>query len=415
MSKVGSAFQNALKQLDLANNYLKIDQAILKIIRKPQKTLKFLLKFKMDNGKIRIFRSYRVQHDNSRGPYKGGLRFHPNVSLDEVKALAFWMSFKCAVVDIPFGGAKGGIIVNPKKLSLAELEGLTRAYVGKIYPYIGPKKDIPAPDVGTNPQIMKWFLDEYSRIRGKLSPASITGKPIEIGGSEGREIATGFGGAIVLKELTKKLKLIPDKTTIAIQGLGNVGYHAASSLDKMGFKIVALSDSKGAIFSQDKKLNPEEVLKYKKQTGSVLGFAQTKKISNQDLLELPVDVLVPAALENQITKENAPKIKAKVILELANGPTTPEADQILAQRKIEVIPDILANAGGVTVSYFEWLQNLKNEHWTLNRVLEKLKEKMTKAFEEVDCFAQEYQVNYRTAAYILATKRIAEAIKIRGE
>ncbi|MGC8708672.1 MAG: Glu/Leu/Phe/Val family dehydrogenase, partial [Thermoplasmata archaeon] len=335
-------------------------------------------------------------------------------TLDTVKALAAWMTWKTSVVDIPYGGAKGGVICDPKSMSEAEIERLSRGYIRAIGRFIGPEKDIPAPDVYTTPQIMAWMMDEYSKIVGYNAPGVITGKPLEVGGSLGRGDATARGGMYCLREAAKKIKLDLSKATVAIQGFGNAGQFAHKLITEMfGSKVVAVSDSKGGIYSE-KGLDFEKVLAHKEKTGSVVNFPGTKNITNEELLELKVDVLIPAALENQITAKNADKIKAKIVLELANGPTTPEADEILYKKGILDIPDFLANAGGVTVSYFEWVQNINGYYWTLDEVHQKLDQKMTKAFWDVMDAMEKYKVEPRTAAYIVAVKRVADAVKIRG-
>ena len=419
MKTMTDPFKNYLTQIEKVDKVLKLDPVVKKELKTPQNIIDVDFPVKMDNGKTRLFRGFRVQFNNARGPYKGGIRFHPQVNLAEVKALAAWMAIKCAVADLPFGGGKGGVIVDPKKLSEKELEALSRAYVKAIHQYIGPDVDVPAPDVNTNPQIMAWMVEEYEKLVGKKAPAIITGKPIDMGGSEGRTEATGQGGFYILEELVKKLNLTPEKTTISIQGFGNVGYYFALLAQKAGFKIIAVSDSKGAVFVPN-GLDPIATLDCKKKHGQVAGcycigsvcdLAYGRPISNKELLELEVDVLVPAALENVISKENADKIKAKTIIELANGPVTPEADEILQKRSIVSVPDVLANSGGVTVSYFEWLQNKKEEHWQKEKVNQKLKEKITKAFSDIWQEAETRQISLRDAAYILAIKRIVEAMK----
>ncbi len=362
----------------------------------------------MDNSSLKIFEGYRVQYNNSRGPYKGGIRFHQNTDINEVRALAFWMTLKCAVVNIPMGGGKGGITVNPKELSKGEVERLSRGWIKLMAPVIGPKIDIPAPDVNTTPEIMAWMVDEYSKITGDKTNAVITGKPIEIGGSKGRGPATGLGGFYVFDVIRKKLNL-PDSSKVVIQGFGNVGANAASILSQHGHKIIALSDSRGAIFKKD-GIDIEILSEYKKTNGQVAGFPGSENITNEELLVLDCDVLMPAALENQITDKNAKDIKAKLIVELANGPTTPEADDILFERNIIVVPDILANAGGVTVSTFEWEQNLKNEHWSETEVFEKLKKIMDTETELIYNRSQELKTDIRRAAFIVALERIEKSI-----
>ncbi len=406
-------FKNAEKQIDKIASIMKLSKAEVDLLKKPKKIIEVKVPVKLDSGKTKEFDGFRVQFNDARGPTKGGIRYHPDVNLSEVKALAFWMAMKCAVVNIPYGGAKGGIKVNPKELSQAELERLSRGYIQKIHNYIGPYKDIPAPDVYTNAQIMAWMLDEYEKLEKGHFPAVITGKPIEFGGSLGREYATSQGGAFVLREFVKILKFNPSKTRVVVQGFGNAGSHIARILDEWGYKIIAVSDSKGGILDQ-KGLDINNVIKQKQEKETVVGFRNTKTLTNEELLELDCDVLVPAALENQITKDNASRIKAKVVLELANGPTTPEADEILFKRNIPVIPDILANAGGVTVSYFEWVQNLYGYYWKEEEVLQKLEEIMVKSFKDVYNTSKKYKVDMRKSAQILAVKRILDAEKLRG-
>ena len=384
-------FLNAQKQIDNVAKYLSLDQKILTRIKQPDRVLKADLKVKMDNGKTRIFKAFRSQHNNSRGPYKGGIRYHANVSESEVKALSTWMTWKCATVGIPFGGAKGGIIVDPKTLSQGELERLSRAYMRAFYKHFGAWKDVPAPDVNTGGAEMAWMLDEYETLVGHQEPGMITGKPLELGGSQGRTEATGLGGLYVLEQLrqTWKGRILPKNTTIAVQGVGNVGYWFIEFAKKAGYQVVAWSNSKG-------------------------GEYKGKKITNEELLELPVDVLVPAALENQITKDNAAKIKAKYIIEMANGPVTPEADEILHKRGTVSLPDVLCNAGGVTVSYFEWCQNNAGYYWTKTEVFAKLKAIMDRAFKDVWQIYTSKRVNPRLAAYILAVDRVVKALRLRS-
>ena len=379
----------------------------LKWLQSPQQVLQKELKV---NGKK--YPAYRVQFNNSRGPYKGGIRFHPEVSLDEVKSLAFWMSLKTAVADIPFGGAKGGVTVDPKTLSEKELQQLSRSYVQAFWKQLGPQKDIPAPDVNTTPQIMAWMLDEYEKLCEEKKPGFITGKPIELGGSLVRDIATALGGLYVLKEALKRLRLTGK--TAAVQGFGNAGMNIAQLLFKNGFKVIAVSDSQGGIYSA-KGLNIPEVVKIKQKTVSVVNYDKAEKISNEQLLALDCAVLIPSALEGVITKKNAPNIKAKFILELANGPTTPEADEILHKNKVLVLPDILANAGGVTVSYFEWVQNNYGYYWDEETVRKRLHEKMLTAFDKIWNEYQKSTSDFRTNAYILALRKILAAEKLRGK
>lgn len=407
-------FKIAQQQLDTATKLLKLDPRLCCILRTPMREFKFTIPVKMDNGKIKKFQGFRVQYNDARGPCKGGIRYHPEETIDTVRALAAWMTWKTALVDVPFGGGKGGVVCNPKEMSRGELERLSRGYIRKIWKEIGPEKDIPAPDVYTDSQTMAWMMDEYSKLRGYYCPAVITGKPIEIGGSLGRQDATARGGIYTLREAAKYLRLDTKKATVAIQGYGNAGSFAAIlSQAILGCRIVAVSDSKGGIYDSN-GFNPQEVLEHKRKTGSVVNFPNTKPVSNEDILELDVDILWPAALENVITQENAQRIKAKIIAEAANGPTTPEADKILYKNKVFVIPDFLCNAGGVTVSYFEWVQNLYSYYWTEEEVHQKLDAKMTKAFHDVLNTSLAKKVDMRTAAYLVAVNRVAEAMKLRG-
>jgi glutamate dehydrogenase/leucine dehydrogenase len=410
MSKI-NLFQSAMQQLDRAAEILKIDSKNLLQLKQPKRIISVAIPVLMDSGEIKIFEGFRVQYSDARGPYKGGLRYHPQVDMDEVKALAFWMSIKNAVVNVPFGGGKGGVAVDPKQLSKNELEKLSRKFIDLIYKDIGPQFDVPAPDVNTTPEIMGWMVDEYAKLVWQMVPAVITGKPIELGGSEGREEATGFGGVEVLKKAAEELKLNKD-ATVAVQGFGNVGAHFAELAAAAGFKVVAVSDSKSGIYNEA-GLDIAKVHEYKKQNGKLEGFADSKSVSNEELLELRVDVLVPAALENQIHKDNVDKIKAKVVLEMANGPTTPEADAILHARGIWVIPDVLSNSGGVATSYLEWVQNLEDKHWSKEEVLSKLTSYMQEAWKNVLETRNKYQTDFRNAAFILAIERIAEAMKLK--
>ncbi len=410
---INNPYQNALTQLEIAAGVLKINKDILEILKVPKRVLRVFIPVRMDDGSIKNFEGFRVQHNDARGPFKGGIRFSPIVSMDEVMALAMWMTWKTAVVGIPYGGAKGGVIVDTKKLSKGELERLSRGYVRAVHKFIGPNIDVPAPDMYTTPEIMAWMANEYSRIVGENTPASFTGKPVEVGGSLGRADSTSVGGIYVLEEALKKIGKEKRHITIAIQGMGNVGANAAKILFKEDCNIVAVSDSRGGIVS-DKGLNIGEVLKYKEKTGSVAGFPGTKAITNEELLVLEADVLIPAALENQITIKNANDIKAKIVLELANGPTTPEADKILDKKEILVVPDILANAGGVLVSYFEWVQDRMGYFWDEKEVNEKLKKQMVVSFNDVWERKEKYSVNTRIAANILALERVVKAMKLRG-
>jgi len=436
-------FENAMKQLENAAEILRKQPAFVKdmanahkleTLKEPQRIINLALPVRMDDGTQKIFQGYRVQYNNARGPYKGGIRYHHNVSLDEVKALSFWMAMKCAVADLPLGGGKGGVIVDPKVLSEGELERLSRAYARAIADVIGPETDVPAPDVNTNGVIMGWMVDEFLKIQkkkaelygGKIAKgdeikfkSTFTGKAIADGGSQGREEATGLGGLFVLQAILKSLGLT-GQLTAAVQGFGNVGYNVVKFLSDAGIKVVAVSDSKGGIHVPD-GINAELTLKCKKEhgylagcycTGSVCDLNRGKQITNEALLELPVDILVPAALENAITRENADRIKAKVVLEMANGPTTPEADALLYKKGIPVIPDILSNSGGVTVSAFEWEQNLKGEAWTKDDVNKKLADKMASAAEAVWDASKTHNTDLRTAAFVVALARILQAMKL---
>jgi glutamate dehydrogenase/leucine dehydrogenase len=401
---------NAQTQLKKVAEVIDLEPWVLERLLEPDFVIKTTFPVKMDNGKIEMFTGFRSQHNNSLGPYKGGLRFSLEVNEDEVKALSTWMTWKCAVAGIPYGGGKGGVIVDTKELSESELERLSRAFIKSIYKVIGPDTDVPAPDMYTTPQIMSWMVNEYSKLVGKESLAVITGNPIEVGGSEGRTEATGYGGGYILDELAKLHDLNPKDTTVAVQGFGNVGYYFVEYAQKQGFKVLTVSDSKGGIYSK-KGINLEKAMKHKEEKGQLSGLEGTEDVSNEDLLELDIDVLVPAAIENVITKDNAKKIKARYVIELANGPTTPEADEILGKNNIEVVPDILANSGGVTVSYFEWVQNKKDEKWKKEDVLEKLKETITKAFQETVNNQKKYETDMRMGAYALAVTKVANTIK----
>lgn len=406
-------FENSLSQLNRATKVKKFDNELMNRLNSPNREVKISIPVRMDNGELRMFEGYRVQYNNARGPYKGGIRYHQDTDINEVKALAFWMTLKCAVANIPMGGGKGGITVNPKELSINELEQLSRGWARLMVPIIGPRVDVPAPDVNTTPQIMGWMTDEYSKITNDKTGATFTGKPIEIGGSEGRTQATGLGGFYSFDVIRKKISL-PESCNIVIQGFGNVGSNAAEILSIHGHKIIAISDSKGAILKGD-GINIKELNNYKKEKGQITGFMDSKRITNKELLALECDVLIPAALENQITEDNANEIKAKLIVELANGPTTPEADDILFEKGIMIIPDILANAGGVTVSTFEWEQNLKSEHWTEEVVYKKLKEIMETETDIIYSRAQTLKTDIRRAAFIVALERIEESLNKNGQ
>ena len=403
----------ALAQLKLAAQKLELNSGIHKMLSQPKRSIAVSIDIRLDNGAIGVFNGVRVQHWDVRGPFKGGIRYYPNITQDEVTALSMLMTWKCAIADIPYGGAKGGICVDSKKLSKHELERLTRRYVSLIVEYLGPHRDIPAPDMYTDAQTMAWIMDTYSQLKGYMVPECVTGKPVEVGGSEGRTEATGRGVVHCVKEAAQNMNLKLKGATVAIQGFGNVGYHAAVAANEVGSKVVAVSDSTGAIYNPN-GLNPAAVLEHKEKTGSVQNFKGCINITNEDLLETECDVLIPAAMENQITCKNADKIRAKLVAEAANGPTTPEADKCLNEKGIVLIPDILANCGGVTVSYFEWVQNLTREHWTLQEVNRKLETKMTRAFDDVFALSQKEKSDLRTAALMLGVGRVANAIKVLG-
>jgi len=403
----------ALKQLDKTAKKLRLDRNIYEKLKHPKRILIVSIPIKMDNGNIKVFKGYRVHHNTERGPCKGGIRFHPDANLDEVIALAMWMTWKCAVVDIPYGGAKGGVVCDPAKLSEGELERLTRRYTSEIGIIIGPDKDIPAPDVNTNPKVMGWIMDTFSMNVGHSVPGVVTGKPISIGGSKGRLSATGQGVAYITKEIAKYKKLDINKASIAIQGFGNVGYNTADLLFRNKRKIIAVSDIKGGVYNKN-GLDINKLYKYSQKSGSVANFPGSRNITNKELLELKCDILIPAALEGQITKHNAKNIKAKIIVEAANGPITTEADDILSGKKIAVVPDILANAGGVTVSYFEWVQSLQSYFWKEEEVKEKLKQVMYNSLYEIIKLSEKHKVSMRMAAYMLAVTRVADATAARG-
>jgi glutamate dehydrogenase/leucine dehydrogenase len=436
-------FKNAQRQLDIVADKIEIKKGILEFLKQPQRELTVNFPVRMDDGTIKTFTGYRIQHNNARGPTKGGIRYHPDVSLDEVRALSMWMTWKCAVVNIPYGGAKGGIICNPKEMSQAEIERMTRRFTAEISIIIGPEKDIPAPDVYTNAQIMAWIMDTYSMNVGYSVPGVVTGKPLHIGGSLGRNEATARGCMFAVREALKNMdyKVISpevwekdnqyvadseaecegylgtgyrfDKATVAIQGFGNAGATAARLMQNKGCKILAVSDSRGGILNKE-GLNIDKVIEHKEKTGSVIGFEGAERLEPKEVLEVECDVLIPAALENQILEDNAENIRAKVVAEAANGPTVPEADKILYDKGIFVIPDILANAGGVTVSYFEWVQGIQNFFWSERDVNCKLRDIMVTAFDQVYDTHKRYGVDMRTAAYILAVKSVSDALTHRG-
>lgn len=405
-------WQTAQKQLNDAAERIGLDEGLRDILSRPKRALIVSVPVLMDNGSIEVFEGYRVQHSMTRGPAKGGIRYHPDVCLDEVKALAMWMTWKCAVVNIPYGGAKGGIACNPKKMSPGEIERMTRRFTSEILPIIGPEKDIPAPDVNTTPQIMAWIMDTYSMNKGYSVPGVVTGKPIAVGGSQGRNEATGRGCLFVTMAAAQRYKLNGSPTAV-IQGYGNAGYIGARLLADHGFKIIAVSDSRGAIIDKN-GLDPNRVHEHKEKSGSVIGYTGSAEISNEELLTTPCDVLIPAALENAITPAIARDIKCKLIAEAANGPTTPEADEILNSKGIPVLPDILANAGGVTVSYFEWVQGIQSYYWSEDEVNSKLRVIMENAYHNVQTRADKDKSSLRAAAIALAVSRVAEATRLRG-
>ncbi len=411
--EVINPYHVAVAQFDEAAERLGLSQPLRAILRKPKRELIVNFPVRMDNGDVEMFTGYRVQHNINRGPAKGGIRFSPEVSLDEVRALAMWMTWKCAVVGIPFGGAKGGVICDPHKLSSTELERLTRRYATEISILIGPDSDIPAPDMNTNPQVMAWIMDTYSMHSGYSVPAVITGKPLAIGGSEGRLEATARGVQVVTLEAMLKLGMTPDTCSVVIQGFGNVGSISARLMHELGCKVVGLSDISGGVYNA-KGINVLRALRYSNEHGSLKGLPDTEAVTNTELLELPCDVLIPAALENQLTGRNASRVKARLIIEAANGPTTPDADRIFADRGITVVPDIVANAGGVTVSYFEWVQDLQRFFWAEDEINHRLESIMTRAFHAVQRKAEEQETNLRMGAYLLAVARVAEATEIRG-
>lgn len=400
-------------QFDIAAEFLKLDPGLRQILRTPKRVLEVSIPVKMDNGQVKVFTGFRVQHNIARGPAKGGIRYHPNVTPDEVKALATWMTWKTATVNIPFGGGKGGVICDPKRMSKAELERMTRRYTSEILPIIGPEQDIPAPDVYTDAQTMAWIMDTYSMTKGYSSLGVVTGKPVSIGGSEGRIDATARGCLVAVEEACKVKKMSLRGATVAIQGFGNAGSLAARLFTEKKARVIAISDSRGGVFNS-RGIDPLKASRYKERSGTVVGMPGTSRISNDDLLTLKCDVLIPAALENVITLNNADQIKAKIVAEAANGPTTPHADEVLARKGILMLPDILANAGGVTASYFEWVQDLQSFFWSEREVSDKLESIMRRAFLEVYETMRKHRTHMRTGAYILAVGRVADATVVRG-
>jgi glutamate dehydrogenase/leucine dehydrogenase len=407
-------FEVALKQLEEASKILNLEKGMLEILSNPKRILTVSIPTRMDDDTIKVFTGFRSQHNDARGPHKGGIRYHPDVTLDEVKALSMWMTWKCAIANIPYGGGKGGIICNPKQMSENELERMTRRFAYLIADIIGPYKDIPAPDVYTGGKEMAWIMDTYSALKGNyVQPEVITGKPLAIGGSLGRTEATGRGLAYTVREAAKKRNMDMKQATFVVQGFGNAGQFSSKLVEEQGAKMIAASDSQGAIINTN-GISVDELMKFKIETGSIVGFGDAKSITNDELLETECTILIPAALENQITKNNVDKIKTQIIAEAANGPTTPEADDILYKKNILVIPDVLANGGGVTVSYFEWLQNLRREYWTEEEVNNRLDMNITKSFFDVYDTHEKYKVDMRKAATLVAVQRVVEAINIRG-
>ena len=408
-----TAFDMAREQFSAAADRLNLDQGMREILSNCKRELTVHFPVRMDDGSIKVYTGYRIEHNMARGPAKGGIRYHPQVDLYEVRALAMWMTWKCAVVGIPYGGAKGGVICDPKLMSLGELERLTRRYASEISLLLGPERDIPAPDVNTNPQVMAWLMDTYSMHKGYSVTAVTTGKPVAIGGSAGRNEATAKGCNYIIREAAKVLGMELKGAQAVVQGFGNAGSASARFLAEDGARVIAVSDSRGGVFNPN-GLNPVDLIRYKEETGSVVGAPRTERISNEDMLELECDILVPAALERQLTAKNAPRIKARLIAEDANGPTTPEADRIFREKGTLVVPDILANAGGVTVSYFEWVQDLQSFFWSEGEINAKLEQIITRAFRDVKKMADDFDVDMRTAANMVAIKRVADATAIRG-
>jgi glutamate dehydrogenase (NAD(P)+) len=413
-NEVDNPFEIVQKQCDSCAMLLDLPDDVLEMIRNPMREIQVAIPVRMDNGTLRIFKGFRVQYNDVLGPTKGGIRFHPEETIDLIRALAAWMTWKCSLLELPLGGAKGGIICNPKEMSAGELERLSRGYVERVWNFIGPDKDIPAPDVYTNPQIMAWMMDEFSKIAGKNQFGVITGKPLDIGGSIGRNTATARGGLYVIVEAAKTAGIKLQEATIAIQGFGNAGYNLAFlANDIFGSKIVAVTDQKGGVYNKN-GLNPIALKKHKKETGSVKDFPGSEPLNNGELFALDVDILCPSALENVITRKNADSVKAQIVAEMANGPTTPDADDILYEKGIQVLPDFLCNAGGVTVSYFEMVQNFSMLYWDEAEVFDKLKKKMASAYHSVLNASEKNNINMRQAAYTVAVKRLANAMKVRG-
>ena len=407
-------FEIAQKQLDDCAKILNLDAGVHEVLKQPRREFHFAIPIRMDDGSIRVFQGFRVQYNDALGPCRGGIRYHPDETIDTVRALSAWMTWKTSLLGLPLGGGKGGIICNPKELSTGELERLSRGYIDMIWQNIGPEKDVPAPDVYTTPQMMAWMMDEYSKLTGSNNFGCITGKPLCVGGSCGRGDATARGGMYALREAAKELNIDLSKATVAVQGYGNAGSYAHSLVSELfGSKVVAVSDSKGGAYNAA-GISAEEAGRVKAETSTVANIPGAKKISNEQLLELDVDILIAAALENVITRDNAGNIKAKIIVELANGPTTPEADEILFRNKVHIIPDFLANAGGVTVSYFEMVQNTMRYCWSFDEVYQKLDERMTAAYQGVLAASKKYDINMRQAAYTVAVARVVEAMKMRG-
>ncbi len=413
LEQVATAWDTALRQLDDAARTMNLDAAVHEVLRHPRRALTVSIPVRMDDGSITVFTGYRVHHNTSRGPSKGGLRYHAAVTLDEVKALAMWMTWKCAVVGIPFGGAKGGVVVSPASLSNGELERLSRRYAYEILPFLGPEKDIPAPDLGTNDQVMAWIMDTYSTREGFSVPGVVTGKPLSIGGSAGRTQATARGVAYTTVATLKHLGMSVEDTRVVVQGYGKVGGGTVQLLHQQGCKVVGVSEVEGGVYNPN-GLSPQGLRAHKERTGSLLGFEGGESVTNEELLQLDCDVLIPAAIEGQISERNADRIRTSVIVEGANGPTTPEGDEILTDRHVTVVPDILANAGGVTVSYFEWVQDRGGYFWTEDVVNDRLREIITRSFADVLTLAKQHKVSMRTAAYMLAISRVATVHRLRG-